>query len=288
MPQFLKLRKWRGFTLIELLVVIAIIAILIGLLLPAVQKVREAAARTQSQNNLKQMSLALHSCNDALGKLPPTLGFYPSGQPWNNTNSWAPAKHGTLQYYILPFMEADNIYKATSNWSWNSGTAVVKSYIAPGDPTTPAGGLTWGNRGATSYAANGFVFGTGNTDSGSWANSPQGADGGQARIPATFQDGTSNTVVFSERFTICQSRQHIWGEDGSGQAWAPAFYNQRLPQFGVNQNNCDPDGLQAFSVAGIIVGLGDGSVRMVSAGVSGSTWAAACTPAGGEILGNDW
>jgi len=286
MPRFLRQRKWRGFTLIELLVVIAIIAILIGLLLPAVQKVREAAARTQSQNNLKQMSLALHSCNDALGKLPATLGFFPTANGWNNTSTWAPAKHGTVQYYILPYMEGDNIYKQTSNWSWTSN-AIVKNYLAPGDPTAPANGKTWGDRGATSYAANGFVFGTGSTNSGSWSG-PQGADGGQARIPATFQDGTSNTIVFSERFTICQSRQHIWNEDGSGQAWAPAFYNLRTPQFGVNQNNCDPDGLQGFSTASITIGLGDGSVRFVSAGISSSTWAAACTPAGGEVLGPDW
>src|SRR5579864_4850614 len=94
-------QRRRGFTLIELLVVIAIIAILIALLVPAVQKVREAAARTQTNNNLKQISLANHSCNDVFKKLPPAMGSF--GQ--------APVVTFTVHMHLLPYIEQDNLYK---------------------------------------------------------------------------------------------------------------------------------------------------------------------------------
>jgi len=297
-----------AFTLIELLVVIAIIAILIGLLLPAVQKVRESAARATSQNNLHQMAVACHTLHDANGRLPSGWGYFPGTKTSATT---VPAGHGTLFYYLLPYLEQGNVYNATAGHSYTS-TAVIPTYLAPLDPSLRQG-LTAPNSqgvaaGLISYEANGYLFsGDSNALCYFTGRCPPGvtaawngdtADGSTTvfpRIPGSMPDGTSSTILFVERYAYnCYYNPGIygnrtWGDDGAGPSrWAPFLIHASLfeVQPVVGKHSCYTP--QAFTRAGVNVGLADGSVRLVTPGVSGKTWWRALLPDDGLTLGADW
>ncbi|MBN9517710.1 DUF1559 domain-containing protein [bacterium] len=296
-------RHRSGFTLIELLVVIAIIAILIGLLLPAVQKVREAAARTQSQNNVKQIALACHSYHDANNALPPMA-----------TDINNPVKQYSLYCYLLPYVEQAPLWTIGSAnvnfWvggSTSPGSVKVKTYLSPRDPSNP--GDTWvedngGTWAHCNYGANHAVFGD-----------PKGGsrhtDGKTALVALT--DGTSNTLGFGEQYAVCGLGEtqgadpkyfhKLWAY------WTPwlwqrgAYIDTRLisndttnpvdtttaapPQNNPRVDACNPYYVQAINGAAVC-GMMDGSVRLVNPNVAGTTWARVLWPNDGLVLGGDW
>lgn len=309
-------RRRSAFTLIELLVVIAIIAILIGLLLPAVQKVREAAARMQCSNNLKQISLATHGYHDAFGMLPAMA---------RDTGVAAP--RGPLFFLILPYIEQDSLYRmanadaqfqipTTGGMVRMASTYPIKTYFCPSDSTwsqegiwrpgwvgneDPAGLWMVGN-----YGANYQVFGNpdlGNVTDPNRLVSPLKIN--------TITDGSSNTIFIAEKFRTCnQSFATLWGHGGWNLAYMPAFaYGSRNGATNYSASSsvvgvvgpaskfqtirmqswstaCNPSLTQQIHSGGIMVGMGDGSVRSVTSSIANQTWWDAVTATGGETLTN--
>jgi type II secretory pathway pseudopilin PulG len=258
-----------GFTLFEVLVVLALLILALGLLLPAVQKVREAAARIQCQNNLKQISLATINCADANdGILPPAMGLY-----------LKETSDETLFFHILPYIEQDNLYKSGlddkgSHSAWTNAvySQGIKIYQCPSDGSGGAGRLYDGWLATGSYSANFLAFGT-----------------VSARFPASFTDGTSNTIIFTERYQVCNQTPCGWAYGGETE-WAPVFDYTSVAKFQMrpSQAECNPALPQTAHAGGIPAALADGSVRAVSHDITAQTWYFACTPNGGEVLGTDW
>jgi prepilin-type N-terminal cleavage/methylation domain-containing protein len=321
---FLRSNRRRGFTLIELLVVGAIIAILIGLLLPAVQKVRDAAARTQCRNNLKQLGLASHNYHDSKGHLPPVIGYYP---PVGGT-------FGTCFFHLLPHLEQGDLFRRAQGsvpypapdgpslafypGNHNVHRHSVKIFLCPSDPSVGPDGVVAINGvpfGASSYAPNALVI----------SNWPTPSPQGRTAFGA-ISDGLSNTILFAEKYARCTNTTMSAEFQDGGTAWAygaapmfswlpPPMTPTRIgftPGFAIRGfvargatnaigagslfqvqptaflGNCDPTRASTSHPSGIQVGLADGSVRTLAPTMSGTTWWAAVTAREGDLFGSDW
>jgi len=298
MSRLFKIRIRRGFTLIELLVVIAIIAILVGMLLPAIQKVREAAQKSSCQNNLKNIGIAIQDfTGDHQDKLPAQLDYYPGNNGPGWTTFW-----GSLFPYVEQMPAWKRCYQTGAIWNNGNHTVIVKSFLCPADPTHVDGMCTSGQGWAgTSYAPVTNLYNNINY------TAPQ--SGNQVISKSKFSvgnvpDGTSQQVSVVERATshvyhgwnngtLYPISSYNWGWNAWGSAYGP--WGLYMPQIGCKATGGNwpygeihpymPNSFHSTSMQTLLL---DGSVRGVTSGVSQQAWNCVCQPDDGAVVDSSW
>jgi prepilin-type N-terminal cleavage/methylation domain-containing protein/prepilin-type processing-associated H-X9-DG protein len=280
----MRIANRRGFTLIELLVVIAIIAILIGLLLPAVQKVREAAARMQCSNNLKQIGVAMHNYHGT---------FQTFSQPRGGVNTFTSSFGWECR--LLPYIEQDNLYRLAQANFFAAIVTPLRTYECPSDPRSGQvgkGTTTLGTEssGLTSYAGVTGSYGAGD---GSYTAANSGIM--QPNTPGIrltdITDGTSNTLMVGERPPAADLSFGWWSYSDYDNLLATQNYLAFYPGCAIPgiyrpgnvTNNCDSNHFWSLHTGGGNWLFGDGSVRFLPYSAAPMTIPLA-TRAGGEVV----